>query len=195
MNSFRKSILKSKAYYFPIFMVVAFVITYLLSSFLGKAKPREQFSIFISGIEFDNSVIKTRLNTLKTEKYDYLLVFETKLADEDDTSAYYRYDYRFENEAVTGCDLIIYSSTFFEKTYPTNAYEGHFMKITEPKTSWIMKNEYAVQVHDKSKPAKDEAIGITFSDNDYYISINKSSVHNSKDSDAAMHFIEAFVHE
>jgi len=170
MNSFRKRLLKSKAYYFPVFILIAFMLTYLLSSLLGKAKPLEKFSIFISGIDFDNTVIKNRLNTLKTDKYEYLLVFETKLVDEDDKTSYYTYDYRFENEAVTGCDLIIYSSTFFETTYTVDGYAGHFMKINDPKSSWIMKNEYAVQIHDKNAAAKDETIGITFSNNDYYIS-------------------------
>ena len=193
MNKLRNRLLKSKLYLFPIFALIGFAITYLLSSTFGKAKPIEKFSIFITGIDFDRKTLAERIYSYKTEQYDYLLVFETVIADEDDDSLG-NYDYRFNNEAIPNSDIIIYPQTYFESTFPLDAYQGHFNPINNTKSSWVMPNEYALQIHDKNSDPKDDILGITFGDDNYLISINKKTVHDSIDSDAARHFIEAFIH-
>ena len=193
MNKLRKRLLKSRSYYFPIFALISFVITYLLSSYLGKAKPIETFRIFISGIDFDTKVLNEKINSYKTSEYDYLLVFDTYLCDEDDESSYYSYDYQFQNEAIPKYDLIIYSQSYFEETFTSEAYAGHFNKI-DALSVYPMFNEYAVKIHDKNSNPKDERLGITFSDDNYLISINNKTVHYNESSDAANHFLKAFIY-
>ncbi len=195
MNSLRYRLFKSKLFYLPIFAVIGGLSTYLISSALSKPKPIEKFSIFISGIDFNREVLRERIYSYKTEAYNYLLVFEAVTADEDDKDSYYPYDYVFENEAIPSSDIIIYSQSFFEKEYSSNAYEGHFDKISNPSSNMTLFNEYALKIHDKNDSSEDSILGITFGDDNYFASINKNTVHNSSKSDAARHFLEAFVHE
>lgn len=195
MKKLRNKLLKSKLHWFFIFTLVAGLGSYLLSSALGKAKPIEKFSIFVSGIDFDVETLNDRILSYKTEKYDYILVFECVKTDEDDTSSYYSYDYQFENDAISNSDLIIYSQAFFESTYTANGYKGHFKEITNPKENWNLLNPYAVKVHNKTDNSKDDILGITFKEDNYLISINNKSVHYNSKSDAALHFIEAFIHD
>lgn len=196
MKELRTRLLKSKVYWFFIIGLIVFLITFLLSSILGKAKPIEKFSIFVSGSDFDNKVLRERVNSYKTEEYDYILVFDVITADVDEKDFQdYTYDYRFNYEAIDHCDIIIYPQAYFENTFTKEAYAGHFNKINELNANLTMENEYAIKLHDKSQNAKDEILGITFGDDNYLMSINKKTVHDSDTSNAAKYFLEAFIHE
>lgn len=194
MKKLRNRLLKSKIYFFPIVTVLAFLLTYLSSSFFGRAKPIEQFRIFISGIEFDSKKLSDRLLSYKSEKYDYILVMERIMANEVNSDSY-NYDYQFTNEGIQYCDILIYPQSYFESTYANEGYKGHFLEINNPNANWTMLNSYAVKIHDKNDEAKDNTLGITFGNDNYLASINNKTVHYSQASDAAIHFIEAFIND
>lgn len=171
--------------------------SYLLASYLAKAKPEEKFSIFVSALGYDDETLRGRVNEWKTEEYAGLLDFSLEMQVETSPG----FDSYFYVDGLKYSDLVVFPSSLYETAF-ANVYSNCFAPLdVDALTSQYGKREtvgtgeaeYAVKIHDKGEEAEDKTLGITFGEDDYYVAINKSSVHNSSPSDACTHFLGAFL--